>query len=51
MHYAQVRLDIFLCVRDCAEVLLQLVGVDSLYIHKIGHFHMAIAAIICCAVT
>ena len=38
MHYAQVRLDIFLC----AEVLFQLVGVDSLYIHKIGHFHMVI---------
>ena len=47
MHYAQVRFDIFLC----AEVLLQLVGVDSLYIHKIGHFHMVIAAIICCAIT
>ena len=48
MHYAQVRLDIFICAEVC---LLQLVGVDSLYIHKIGHFHMVIAAIICCTVT
>ena len=30
-----------LCARLCGSPL-QLVGVDSLYIHKIGHFHMVI---------